>query len=170
MRILSFAACCGLCLALAAGCGSQQGAPAEGKLTIAVIPKSMGAEFWENVKAGAEEACQEMDVEMKWEGPLNENELADQNKIIENMVNLHVAGIALAPLNPKAMRGQVENAVKAGIPVVIFDSAVDGDAHTSFVATNNRLSGEIGGRHVAELVGGKGRVMVMRFIQGTAST
>ncbi|GAB4134640.1 substrate-binding domain-containing protein [Thermopirellula anaerolimosa] len=141
------------------------------KLVIAVIPKSTGAEFWETVKEGAEDAAKALNVEMKWEGPLTETELAEQNKIIENMISLQVDGIALAPLNRAAQRRTVENAVQAGIPVVIFDSEIDGNAHTSFVATNNTQGGVLAARHMAELLGDKkGRVLVLRFVQGTGST
>ncbi len=171
MRAFMFTVLCGLCLPVVVGCGQGQSDGESGRLVIAVIPKSTGAEFWETVEEGAREAAQELDVEMKWEGPLTETEIAEQKKIIENMVNLDVDGIALAPLNPVAMRKPVQRAVEAGIPVVIFDSAVDGDAHTSFVATNNKQGGVLGGKHLIELLGKKNRnVMVMRFIQGTAST
>ncbi len=88
------------------------------------------------------------------------------------MVNLGVKGIALAPLNQKAMKRQVETAVAAGIPVVIFDSAVDGNAHSSFVATDNKQGGVIGGQELVRLIGDKkgAKVMCMRFVQGTGST
>lgn len=140
------------------------------RLVIATIPKSTGGEFWKTVEEGAREAAQELGVEIKWEGPLTETELAEQNKIIENMITLQVDGIALAPLNRSAQRRTVERAVQAGIPVVIFDSEIDGNAHVSFVATNNRQGGVLAARHMIELLGGKGRVMVLRFVQGTGST
>lgn len=171
MRVYLGAAFCLLCVPVVAGCGQRQSGGKPGRLVVAVIPKSMGAEFWENVEAGAREAAAELDVEMKWQGPLTENELAEQNNIIENMVNLDVDGIALAPLNNVAMRESVENAVAAGIPVVIFDSDVDGDAHASFVATHNKGGGVLGAKHLIGLLEDQQkRVMVMRFIQGTAST
>jgi ribose transport system substrate-binding protein len=141
------------------------------ELTLAVIPKSTGGEFWETVEAGANDAASELGVTIKWEGTLTETEIAEQKKIIENMINMGVDGIALAPLNAKAMQKDVENAAAAGIPVVIFDSAVDGTAQTSFVATDNLAGGGLGGKHVAEHVKDKGKkVVVLRFIQGTAST
>ncbi len=141
-------------------------------LTLAAIPKSTGGEFWETVANGAKKAAKDLGVTLKWEGTVTETEIAEQNKIIENMVNLGVKGIALAPLNQKAMKRQVEAAVAAGIPVVIFDSAVDGNAHSSFVATDNKNGGVIGGKELARLIGDKkgAKVMCMRFIQGTGST
>ena len=141
-------------------------------LTLAAIPKSTGGEFWETVANGAKKAAKDLGVTLKWEGTVTETEIAEQNKIIENMVNLGVKGIALAPLNQKAMRRQVEAAVAAGIPVVIFDSGVDGNAHSSFVATDNKNGGVIGGKELARLIGDKqgAKVMCMRFVQGTGST
>lgn len=173
---------------LAIGCGksSQKAASSAGtaatqtdgaaadhgeSLTLAVIPKSTGGEFWETVEAGAREAADELGVEIKWEGALTETEIAEQKKIIENMVNLGVDGIALAPLNAKAMQKDVENAVAEGIPVVVFDSAVDGNAQASFVATDNPAGGKLGGEYIAQQVQGDGKkVVLLRFVQGTAST
>ena len=141
-------------------------------LTLAAIPKSTGGEFWETVGNGAKQAAKDLGINLKWEGTVTETEIAEQNKIIENMVNLGVQGIALAPLNQKAMKKQVANAVAAGIPVVIFDSGVDGDAHSSFVATDNKNGGVIGGKELVRLIGDKpgAKVMCMRFVQGTGST
>jgi ribose transport system substrate-binding protein len=141
-------------------------------ITLAAIPKSTGGEFWETVANGAKKAAKDLGVTLKWEGTVTETEIAEQNKIIENMVNLGVKGIALAPLNQKGMKRQVQAAVDAGIPVVIFDSAVDGNAHSSFVATDNKNGGVIGGKELVRLVGDKkgAKVMCMRFVQGTGST
>ena len=72
-----------------------------------------------------------------------ETEIAEQNKIIENMLNLGVDGMAIAPLNNKATRKPIEDVVAAGIPVVVFDSAVDGNAHISYVATDNKAGGAL---------------------------
>jgi ribose transport system substrate-binding protein len=159
---------------------STQDSTETNNFTIAVIPKSIGGEFWETVEEGVRQAAQELDVVVKWEGPSLETEIAEQNKVIENMVNLGVDGMALAPLNNRTMRESVENVVAAGIPVVIFDSAVDGDKHVSYVATDNTSCGlmaaehirsEIGAKHVrSELDPSKKRLLLLRYIQGTAST
>ncbi|MCA9264016.1 MAG: substrate-binding domain-containing protein [Planctomycetales bacterium] len=149
----------------------RDGAGDGGKLTIAVIPKSVGGDFWETVEQGAVEAAAEMDVDMKWEGTLTETEIAEQNRIIENMLNLGVDGMAIAPLNAKATWRPIESVLDAGLPVVIFDSAVQGDGFDSFVATNNLQGGVLAGQHMAEIVGTEeGKVFILRFLQGTGST
>jgi ribose transport system substrate-binding protein len=152
-------------------CGGSMAFAADAPLNLGVIPKSTGGEFWETVAKGARQAAADQHVTVRWEGTVTETEIAEQNKIIENMVNLGVDGIALAPLNKAAQRKQVENAVKAGIPVVVFDSAVDGTAQSSFVATDNKKAGALGAQHLVQLIGQKpARVMCMRFVQGTGST
>lgn len=150
---------------------AASGGSARKGLTLAVIPKSTGGEFWETVEQGAREAGEELGVIVKWEGAHLETELAEQNKIIENMVNLGVDGMALAPLNNRAMRKPVADVVAAGIPVVIFDSAVDGDAHVSYVATDNTAGGALAAKYLIEqLANSKKRLFLLRYIQGTAST
>jgi ribose transport system substrate-binding protein len=141
-------------------------------LTLAAIPKSTGGEYWETVARGARHAAKDLGVTLKWEGTVTETDIAGQNQIVENMVNLGVQGIALAPLNEKATRHEVEYAVNAGIPVIVFDSAVDGNAQSSFIATDNHQGGVIGGKELARLIGDKkgAKVMCMRFVQGTGST
>ena len=141
------------------------------ELNLGAIPKSTGGEFWETVEKGARQAAADTAVNLRWEGTVSETEIAEQNKIIENMVNLGVDGLAIAPLNRMAQRKQIEQAVKAGIPVVVFDSAVEGTAHSSYVATDNEKAGALGGGHLVKLLEGKqAKVMCMRFVQGTGST
>ncbi len=165
-----------LAVAIWSGCRSSRtdtaDAPqdADATLTVAVIPKCTSGEFWTTVEQGVKQAGSDLGVNVKWEGTLGESEIAEQNRIIENMINLGVDGMAIAPLNKKATAKPVQGAIDAGIPVVIFDSGVDGDAHVSFVATNNLQGGALGAETMAELLGGTGDVLVLRYMQGTAST
>ena len=156
-----------------AGCGRPAPSPTgDDALVLGIIPKSTGGEFWETVEKGARAAAADLGVEIKWEGAVSETEVAQQNKIIESMISLGVDGIALAPLNRQAQVKRVKSAVDAGIPVVVFDSALDGDDYQSYIATDNEAGGALAGRHLLELLGGgEGkRIMVMRFVQGTGST
>jgi ribose transport system substrate-binding protein len=156
------------------GCSSSDDSTNESsnsdKIVIAAIPKATGGDFWETVEQGARRAATELDIELKWEGTVTETEIAEQTKIIENMINLGVDAIALAPLNNQAQRKPVQSAVDNGIPVVVFDSSIDGNAHSSFVATNNQLGGSLGAQFLSKKIGSKGRVVVFRYVQGTAST
>lgn len=161
---------CAACVMLFS-CEGHKPSQGEAKtLTIAVIPKGTTHEFWKSVHAGAVKAERELGVKIIWKGPLKEDNREDQIKVVEDFVTKGVSGIVLAPLDDVALRGPVSNAVKSGIPVVIFDSDLRSEDHVSFVATDNYKGGLIGGRHLAKLLGGKGRVVMLRYAEGSAST
>src|SRR5439155_1403152 len=140
------------------------------RLTIAVIPKGTTHEFWKSVHAGAIKAAQELDVEIIWKGPLQENDRQGQINEVETFINRGVSGICLAPLDDTALRKPVAAAVAKKIPVVIFDSGIKSDDYTSFVATDNYKGGVLAGEHLAKVLGGKGKIAMLRYMEGSAST
>jgi ribose transport system substrate-binding protein len=153
----------------AASC-SKKDSPGTKKTVIAVIPKGTTHEFWKAIHAGAVKAAREMNAEIIWKGPLKEDDRESQINVVEDMVNRGVAGIVLAPLDNTALRTPILNAVRAGIPVVIVDSAVDSNDYTSFVATDNYAAGQKAGRYMAKLLGSKGKILMLRYAEGSAST
>lgn len=140
------------------------------RLRIAVIPKGTTHEFWKSVHAGAVKASRELDAEIVWKGPLKEDDLKSQIDLVQSFAAQRVAGIVLAPLNDKALVASVNAASRAKVPVVIFDSALSGGQFVSFVATDNRAAGRMAGERMAELLEKKGRVLVLRYQEGSAST
>jgi ribose transport system substrate-binding protein len=157
-------------LVLALGLGACAGCKKRTTDAIAVIPKGTTHEFWKSVHAGAEKASQELGTSVIWKGPLREDDREDQIKVVENFVNMRVKGIVLAPLDDTALVPVVTDAIRAGIPVVAFDSAIKTDQIVSFVATDNYRGGMLAGEHLAKLLGGKGEVMMLRYAEGSAST
>lgn len=146
------------------------GAGGGGRLRIAVIPKGTTHEFWKAVHAGAVKAAKELDVDVVWKGPLKEDDLKSQVDLVQSFTAQGVSGIVLAPLNDKALISSVKGATRAKIPVVIFDSALAGGETVSFVATDNRAAGRLAGERMAKLLGSDGKVMLLRYQEGSAST
>ncbi|MFH1716457.1 MAG: substrate-binding domain-containing protein [Planctomycetota bacterium] len=145
------------------------------KYQIAVIPKGTTHIFWKSIHAGAVKAQQELkaagiDVEIIWKGPLKEDDRESQIRVVEDFVTRGVSGIVLAPLDDAALRVPVKDAVSNGIPVVIIDSGLKSEDYTSFVATDNYVGGRKGGERLAEILGGKGKVIMLRYQEGSAST
>ncbi len=159
---------CSLCVAIIA-C-SPTAHKEDDRITIAVIPKGTTHEFWKSVHAGAVKASRELDVDILWQGPLKEDDREEQIKVVDSFKARRVSGIALAPLDEKALRVPVRNAVRAGIPVLVLDSALDSDDHISFVSTDNYRGGRVAGDHLAELLGGEGKVVLLRLQEGSSST
>lgn len=152
--------------ALAALCGCAR----ETKRTIGVVPKGANHIFWQTVHAGAIKAAREAGYDVEWKAPSLEVDSSRQIEIVESMINRRVAGIALAPVDRRALVGVVERAGREGIPVAIFDSAIDTEQRISYVATDNREGGRIAARRLASLLGGKGKVAVIGFMPGSGAT
>ncbi len=164
-----------LVLALAgAACGrgpSDASAPGgEKRLTIAVIPKGTTHEFWKSIHAGAARAARELGVAIIWKGPQKEDDRAQQITVVEDFVTRGVDGIVLAPLDDRALMRPVGDATREGIPVVIIDSALQGSDFISYVATDNYRGGVLAARRLGSLLGGKGRIFLIRYQEGSAST
>ncbi len=140
---------------------------------IAVIPKGTTHNFWKSVEAGALKAGRELGVEIKWKGPLKEDDRAQQISLVEQFVASGISAIVLAPLDDIALRAPVRSAAERKIPVVIFDSplkAESGKDFVSLVATDNRRGGRLAGEEMVRLLGGKGKVVLLRCMEGSAST
>ena len=152
---------------LALGCSR---ANQSGTLTIAVIPKGTTHVFWQSIHAGAAKAAKEVGVSIIWRGPLREDERDSQVSEVEGFVSRGVSGIVLAPLDEAALAQPVADAKRAGIPVVIIDSGLKGNDFVSFVATDNRKGGRLAGDHLASLLHDKGRVVMLRYAEGSEST
>lgn len=187
MRTTRRPAIAALLLALAASAcsgggdaGSKQpsagaGGAAGKAITLAVIPKGTTHEFWRTIHAGAEQAAQELtangdSVRIIWKGPLREDDREQQVQVVEGFTSQGVSGIVLAPLDNRALVRPVEEAKNAGVPTVIFDSGLESDQIVSFVATDNYKGGELCAERLGTLLGGKGKVLLLRYQEGSAST
>jgi ribose transport system substrate-binding protein len=164
-------------VALLAGCdrgGDQKSSNSNaGTKRIAVIPKGTTHVFWKSVEAGARKAAGELGVEMIWKGPLREDDRSEQIKVVEQFVAEGVDGICLAPLDNEALARPIAAAMGRNIPVVVFDSGVRGEPgkdFVSYVATNNTRGGQMAGEQLAKLLGGKGKVVLLRYSVGSGST
>jgi len=161
-------------IALVVLLGACGGAPppdaAKEEIVIAVIPKGTTHSFWKAIHAGAVKASRELGVEVIWKGPAREDDRDAQVAEVENFVSRGVSGIVLAPTDDKALRLPVTDAMRAGIPVVIIDSGLDSEDYVSFVATDNYQGGRLAGERMVERLQGKGKVVLLRYMEGSAST
>jgi len=140
------------------------------KRRIAVVPKGQAHLFWQSVHAGAVKAARESNVEVLWKGPATETDYNGQIQIVDAMINQRVDAICLAPIDKKVMVSAVERAAKENIPVVIFDSGIDTENYVAMVATDNYAAGQLAATRMGEILGGKGKVVVVAVQPGGAST
>lgn len=145
-------------------------------LRVAVIPKGSTHEHWQRVRIGAEKAAAELTaegtaVEIIWKGPLREDDREQQVQVVEGFISEGVAGLVLAPLDSRALVRPVEEAARAGIPTVVFDSALEApNPAVSYVSTDNERGGRLAAVRMGEILEGTGTVLLLRYQEGSAAT
>ncbi|MHC4482835.1 MAG: ABC transporter substrate-binding protein [Planctomycetota bacterium] len=137
---------------------------------IAVIPKATTHFFWQSVRAGAQKAGAEAGVRIFWNGPERESDREKQIQIVEDFIVQKVSGIVLAPNDSKALVPLVEKIFARNIPCAIIDSGIDTEKYVCFAATDNYKGGVIAARRMGEILKGKGKIIVVRYMPGSAST
>lgn len=161
------------CLMLFSACRKGELGPKA--YTLAVIPQGSTHEYWKSIHAGAQKAVEDLtaqgtSVKIIWKGPLREDDREQQAQVVEGFISQNVNGIVLAPFDSHALVRPVEEAASAGIPTVVVDSALDTPKIVSFVATDNHQGGELAADQMGTLLHGKGKVLLLRYQEGVAST
>jgi ribose transport system substrate-binding protein len=156
-------------------CAQPEPAAQKKSFTIAVIPQGSTHEYWKSIHAGAvkatqDEAARGVKVNVIWKGPMREDDREQQVQVVEGFLSEGVNGIVLAPFDKDALVRPVEEAKRAGIATVVIDSALDSTDPISFVASNNYHGGELAADEMARLLGGKGKVLLLRYQEGVFST
>lgn len=140
--------------------GKKAGGSRE-KLYIPLVSKGFQHQFWQAVKAGAEQAAKDYDVEITFEGPESETQVDKQLEMLEAALSKNPDAICFAALDSKAALPLLEQAKERNIPVVGFDSGVDSDIPVATASTNNVAAAALAADKMAELIGGSGKVGVI---------
>ena len=104
---------------------------------IGVVPKATSHLFFVSVHAGVDQAARDLHVSVLWNGPNDETDYTRQIQIVDAMVAQQVDALAISATDERALVAPLERALRAGIPVTVFDSAVNIENYVSFVATDN---------------------------------
>ncbi len=143
------------------------------KLKIAVISNGDEAFYWQAARNGAMSCGDAIGgVEIDWLAPKTAQNVQQQIAIVDQCVQRGVSGIVISPVNHAALVAPVARAMKKGIPVVVFDSNLDGEPgkdYVGFVGTVSRNAGTLAGEEMIRRLGGKGKVLVLRFALGQAN-
>ncbi len=168
MTSLAFAAACGRSDKSSAG-PAPDAAKTKGPV-IAVVPMGTTHEFWKAIHSGALAAAREFGAEIIWKGPLREDDRTEQVHIVETLASSGIDALVLTPIDDRALIRPVEDARDAGIPTVIYNSPLESDAQRAYVATDNFKGGVLAAERVGSLLGGRGRVIMLRCTPGVEGT
>src|SRR6201984_1103594 len=151
-------------------CVTGLGADVKNEGTIVFIPKSTSATFYLFLVKGAKDRAKELGYNIDYQGPASESEVASQVDLVRNIARSKPAGIMLAALDSKGLIPPVEDADKAGVPVVMVDSGIDSDIPKASVTTNNYQGGYEAGGQLAQILGEKGLIANLGIQAGSVSS
>lgn len=113
--------------------------PAAGeKLTIGVMPKKVGLEYFKACEQGAREAAAELGIELVYDGPVDNN-VAKQSQMVDTWATRRFDAIAVAPNDPAAIVPALSKARKRGAKTLTWDADADPASRDFFV---NQASSE----------------------------
>jgi len=138
---------------VACGAKKEEAPAADGKLYIPVMAKGFQHQFWQAVKAGADAAAKDLGVEIYFDGPASETEIAAQVNMVEQEMAKNPQAMALAALDTSAVADILADCAEKNIPVIGFDSGVPGDTSGAVKATactNNEAAAAIAAEKFGE--------------------
>jgi ribose transport system substrate-binding protein len=170
-----------LLLALAAGtvvaCGDDDeggggggAADSGGKdYNMTLIAGVKGDEFYITMNCGAEEKAKELGVTLDFQGP-DQFDAAQQTPIVDAVAAKSPDAILIAPTDTKALFAPI-SAAAANSKIVLVDTTLeDPSMAVSQIASDNVGGGTTAGETLLDLIGGKGKVMVVNVKPGISTT
>ncbi|RJF42506.1 LacI family transcriptional regulator [Actinomyces sp. 2119] len=113
----------------------SQGSGSNATMKVIIIAKSYQNQFYQAAFRGAQDAADELNVQLETNGPDAESNVSQQVEQLSAAVNQGPAAIALAACQPDAVQDALVSARSRDIPVIGFDSGVPDDASGAVVAT-----------------------------------
>ncbi|MCD7746653.1 MAG: substrate-binding domain-containing protein [Lachnospiraceae bacterium] len=117
---------------------------ADGEYTFEIIVKSYQSSYWQAAVTGIDSEAEAVGVTANSNGPNSESDIADQVQMLEDAISKNPDGIGLAACDQEAVLDALQEAMDAGIPVVLFDSGVpdapEGSVYST-IATDNYGAG-----------------------------
>jgi ribose transport system substrate-binding protein len=157
-RTWTLALASGALLALAGAAQAQT-------IYIPLISKGFQHQFWQAVKSGADQAAKDYKVQVSFEGPETEAMVDKQIDMLSAALAKNPKAIGFAALDSKAALPLLKKAQAAKIPVIAFDSGVDGDIPVTTATTDNKAAASLAADKMAALIGDEGEVAVVAHDQ-----
>jgi ribose transport system substrate-binding protein len=157
----AFAAAAFALTAAACGGSSDAGGGGGDQPYLAIVSKGFQHQFWQAVKQGAEQEAAAQGMRISFEGPASESEVEAQVNMLQNALGRQPDVLGFAALDSRASAPLLQQARSSNIPVIAFDSGVDSDIPLTTAATDNKAAAAEAAKHMAEALGGSGKVALV---------
>ncbi len=124
-----------------------------------LVSANLQIPYWKTAGAGFSAAAAQMKVRSHLEGPQTFDPKAERDAL-DQAVQKKVTGILLDVTDAVLLKGGIDKAIAAGIPVITIDSDAPASKRLFFIGTNNYQAGLMGGQRLAQELKGKGNVVV----------
>ena len=136
--------------------GSAGGDAADSKPTVAYVTNGI-ASFWVIAEVGARKAAEDFDVNLEVRMP--PKGIADQKRMVEELLTLDVDGIAISPIDPDNQTDLLNQAAEQ-TNLITQDSDAPGSKRLCYVGMSNYDAGRMCGELVKEAMPEGGSVMI----------
>lgn len=153
----------------ATACGSGTAASGgEDGIEIGMSISTLNNPFFVELKKGAEDEAEANKVRLTITDA--QDDASTQANQVQNFISQNLDTVVINPVDSDAARPSVEAADNAGVPVVAADRAVNGAKVATTVASDNVQGGELAAQQLAEELGERGKVVVLRGLSGTSAS
>jgi rhamnose transport system substrate-binding protein len=141
--------------------GSSGGGDGGGSLSMTMLPKNLGNPYFDTSTAGAEEAADDLGVELEEVGPETASPDA-QVSYINTVAQQGKDALILSANDPEALCDAIEEARSADVKVITFDADTNPECRDLFI--NQATAEGIAAKQlelISEQIGGKGEIAIL---------
>jgi ribose transport system substrate-binding protein len=124
------------------------------------VASNINLSYWKEAQAGFEDAGRVTGVKVEFVGPESYSP-EEQLAAFRQAVAARPSGIAVAPAQAEMFSKEIDAAIQAGIPVVCVDTDAPQSKRVLFIGTDNESAGRASGRRMAEILRGRGQVVLI---------
>lgn len=150
--------------------GNVEGLNLEPGTYISLIGKDMNTAYWENVKAGAEQAVEDLNnmlgysgddkIKVVYNAPEGED-IDEQVNILDEELARYPDAVGIASIDEDAYKVQFDSAAENGIPIVAFDSGSSYQGIQSTCKTDNQDAAKTAAYQMCNMIQDQGKVLML---------
>jgi ribose transport system substrate-binding protein len=125
-----------------------------------LVTANINLPYWQEAQAGLIDAAQQMGVKAEMVGP-DKFDPQEELRAFQTAVASKPSGILISVTRPELFNDAINSAVAQGIPVICVDADAPDSKRISFLGTDNVRAGEESAKRMAQLLNGKGQVVVI---------
>lgn len=144
--------------------GKTTSAPDAKTFTIGMSQCNLGEPWRAQMNKDIEEAAAKH-PEIKLVARDAQNKSETQQSQVREFIQQHVDLIIISPKESRPLTRPVEEAMDAGIPVIVLDRKIEGDKYTCFIGSDNVKIGREAGKYMVKLLGGKGDIIELKGLE-----